>query len=151
MYKPSKELTLHVEQVSIKTLSWLLRFPWVIHHSAAWEFSSFNGFCLMWRWSGMESSGCGICYYWRRHGWNTLFMLQVLPATCTHPQNDTHTYTHPHIISTKSLTQTQWLLQPSSMRLQCVLTSSVSHLCLASLLFHQKTCSFSKLSFQKWG
>lgn len=55
------------------------KFPWVIPHRAAWEFS-FNGLCLMWRYSpGMHASGRDICYCWMRHGWKSLFVLQVLP------------------------------------------------------------------------
>lgn len=41
----------------------------------------------MWRYSpGMHASGRDTCYCWTRHGWKSLFVLQVLPDrdTATH-------------------------------------------------------------------
>lgn len=90
----------------------------------------------MWRYSpGMHASGRDTCYCWTRHGWKSLFVLQVLPDRDTQPR------IHACIMSSESrrCKETQLLCQPSNYQ---------SHFLLSALLFASKILLFS--TFCRW-
>lgn len=64
----------------------------------------------MWRYSpGMHASGRDTCYCWTRHGWKSLFVLQVLPDRDT----ATHTCLH-NVLRDRRCKEMRLLCQPSN-------------------------------------
>lgn len=92
----------------------------------------------MWRYSpGMHASGRDTCYCWTRHGWKSLFVLQVLP------DRDTATHTHVHNVLREPQMQRDAVALPAQQ-----LSVMSSHFLLSALLFASKILLFS--TFCRW-